>query len=807
MNQLKIAFKLPLMVVAIALVAGASVGLGAYMISSAIVTRQAEQRLSAAAENAGTVLSAYLADVGKDLTLFAGRADTASAIDQLSAAVHGMQANGDSAALMQNAYITQNPHPAGERLLLDGSTLLPEYDRVHASVHPDLRNLLLIRGYYDIFLFDTDLNNVYTVYKEADFATNFMAGGGPWSDSDLGKVARAALASPTGTIVLSDFLPYAPSAGVPASFMATPVYRNGVVDGVIAVQLPSQRIDDVLARVRGLGDSGEVFLIGAGGMVHNDSPLTEEQDAGNLALQGDVITAALDGVKAQGNIEHHEGVSYAAAAEPLQFAGVDWALVALESRAEIEAPANGLRNTLLIIGGLMLAIAAATSLVFSRTVTRPISRLTKAMSDIAQDRLDQAVPGLERADELGDMAEAVEVFRNNGLQMHDLRAAELDMGEERAQQVQVIRALQRDIGVVVAAAIDGDFSQRLATSQPDADLRQLAGNVNALVQSVDSGLKETGMVLAALARAELGERMTGSYKGAFDQLKADTNAVADRLSEIIGQLRGTSGSLRTATGEILSGANDLSERTTRQAATIEQTSAAIEQLSRTVLENANQADAASAQAHAVSTDAEASGGVMGQANQAMERITQSSAKISNIIGLIDDIAFQTNLLALNASVEAARAGDAGKGFAVVAVEVRRLAQSAASASADVKLLVEQSAAEVQGGSRLVDEATKRLVAVQHAIKSNAGLMQNIAQASRAQSSAIDEVTIAVRQMDEMTQHNAALVEETNAAIEQTESQARELDRVIGVFTFGRGKTVSNGPAADGRFARRQAAQG
>ena len=174
---------------------------------------------------------------------------------------------------------------------------------------------------------------------------------------------------------------------------------------------------------------------------------------------------------------------------------------------------------------------------------------------------------------------------------------------------------------------------------------------------------------------------------------------------------------------------------------------------------------------------------MTEATGAMERITSSSAKISNIIGLIDDIAFQTNLLALNASVEAARAGDAGKGFAVVAVEVRRLAQSAASASSDVKVLIEQSATEVAGGSRLVAEAAGKLSAILEGIRENSLVMEGIARDSKEQASSIDEVNVAVRQMDEMTQHNAALVEETNAAIEQTEGQAGELDRIVDIFVI------------------------
>ena len=174
---------------------------------------------------------------------------------------------------------------------------------------------------------------------------------------------------------------------------------------------------------------------------------------------------------------------------------------------------------------------------------------------------------------------------------------------------------------------------------------------------------------------------------------------------------------------------------------------------------------------------------MSQANQAMERISASSAKISNIIGMIDDIAFQTNLLALNASVEAARAGEAGKGFAVVAVEVRRLAQNAAEASSEVKALIEQSGEEVAGGTRLVAAAAGKLNDMLDAIKTNAAQMQDIARDSREQASSIEEVNTGVRQMDEMTQHNAALVEQTNAAIEQTEARAAELDRIVDVFTL------------------------
>ena len=313
----------------------------------------------------------------------------------------------------------------------------------------------------------------------------------------------------------------------------------------------------------------------------------------------------------------------------------------------------------------------------------------------------------------------------------------------------------------------------------------------------ESILNELTGSLARMAEGDLGGRIDTAFTGQYETLRQAFNQTLDKLDGIVRGLSSASATLRTATAEILSGANDLSSRTTKQAATIEETSAAVEQLSHAVAENAKRAATASTKARKVSQNATESGTVMGDATSAMAAIEASSGKISNIIGMIDDIAFQTNLLALNASVEAARAGDAGKGFAVVAVEVRRLAQSAASASSDVKSLIESSAREVRTGAQLVGKAAEGLHDILSGAEESAVLIDAIARENRQQSGAQDEIAVAVRQMDEMTQHNAALVEQTNAAIEQTEAQAGELDRIVAVFK------VAESPAASA-FPRRRA---
>ena len=440
-----------------------------------------------------------------------------------------------------------------------------------------------------------------------------------------------------------------------------------------------------------------------------------------------------------------------------------------------------------IIAGLIGAVVlgAVSALGIGASISKPITNLTDAMRSIAGGDLTSEILGVERRDEVGDMARATLVFRDNGLKVAEMTQAEARrLVDDKASRAKMMGELQSAFGVVVDAAIAGDFSGRVPANFPDAEINSLAGSVNNLVQTVDTGLAETSTVLSAIAGAELDQRITGHYQGAFGRLKDDTNAVAEKLTEIVTQLKDTSRTLKNATGEILSGANDLSERTTKQAATIEETSAAVEQLSTTVMQNSKRAQEASVSTGDVAKTAEHSGSIMADATIAMERITTSSSQISNIIGMIDDIAFQTNLLALNASVEAARAGEAGAGFAVVAIEVRRLAQSSAQASSEIKVLIQQSATEVQSGSKLVVDASSKLQTMLAAVRVNRSLMEGIARDSQEQASALGEVTTAVRQMDEMTQHNAALVEEINAAIEQTESQATELDRIVNIFTLG-----------------------
>ncbi len=566
--------------------------------------------------------------------------------------------------------------------------------------------------------------------------------------------------------------------------------EDGRLEKIEAKAMPKFRNHDLIDTIgRVTGDTATLFVFDAEKQDFVRKSTTIVDDKGEriletpLAKDGPAYPVVLAGGTYQGEAQIL-GVPFYAIYSPIKnLADEVIGLVYVGiPKAEIDAVAADGLKLLALVGVLAMLVIGALAVFAASRLTRPIPRLSMSMKLLAEGELDRPVPYVGLRNEIGEMARNVEVFRANALKVQELTEDErIALETRRAERAEMMQTLQQSFGDVVEAATGGDFSRRVDAQFADSELNRLAGSVNALVGTVEAIFDDAGSALASIANSDLTYRMSGEYGGALGKLRDDTNQVTERLAEMVSTLKQASGALKTATGEILSGANDLSERTTRQAATIEETSAAMTQLADTVRANAEKADDARHVAEEVTRTAEQGGAVMQQANVAMERITQSSAKISNIIGLIDDIAFQTNLLALNASVEAARAGEAGKGFAVVAVEVRRLAQSAAQASSEVKVLIEQSGAEVKGGTKLVAEAAHKLEAMMEAARRSNTLMTAIAGESQRQAGSIDEVNAAVRQLDEMTQHNAALVEEINAAIEQTEAQAGEVDGIAEVF--------------------------
>nr|WP_314899608.1 methyl-accepting chemotaxis protein [uncultured Deefgea sp.] len=362
---------------------------------------------------------------------------------------------------------------------------------------------------------------------------------------------------------------------------------------------------------------------------------------------------------------------------------------------------------------------------------------------------------------------------------------------DRTQEV----AVEGEVGSLVDAAVNGDFTKRVDPTGKEGFMLKLAEGMNQLVASNEAGLNDVARVLGALAQGDLTQQITADYRGLLGQLKDDCNTTTARLAEIVTNIKEAASTINVASQEIAAGNSNLSSRTEQQAASLEETASSMEELTSTVKQNAENARQANQLAIGASDIAVKGGDVVGQVVSTMADINDSAKKIVDIISVIDGIAFQTNILALNAAVEAARAGEQGRGFAVVASEVRNLAQRSAGAAKEIKTLIGDSVLKVEAGSKLVDQAGNTMQDVVGAVRRVTDIMSEISAASSEQSAGIEQVNQAITTMDENTQQNAALVEEAAAAAESLEDQANNLTQTVGIFKLVAGQQVSRSAVA------------
>jgi methyl-accepting chemotaxis protein len=432
-----------------------------------------------------------------------------------------------------------------------------------------------------------------------------------------------------------------------------------------------------------------------------------------------------------------------------------------------------------------LLIGIVMAWLIGRNISRPIDAITGMMNRLSGGDLSVALPYQERQDEVGEMARAVAVFKGNA---EEKIVLERQQDEERARFAAEREAqeqrFEQAIGQVVAAAAEGDLSRRVELSGLSGVMQRVGQSVNDMIARTNAVTSQLAEVTGALSDGDLTKQVGGDYHGVFGRLKDSANGMAERLRDFARRLAENAEAVKTASAEISSGSQDLAQRTESQAASIEETAASMHEITTTVKQNADNAQAANQLAVAARDTAEKGGSVVGDAVTAVTQIEQSAQKISDIVGLIDEIAFQTNLLALNASVEAARAGEAGKGFAVVAQEVRALAQRSANASKDIKALITESNAQVKTGASLVGRTGQSLTEIVTAIKKVSDIVAEIAAASREQATGLEQVNTAVGSMDEMTQRNGALVEQTSASAQALANQAAELATLVRFFRLG-----------------------
>ncbi|WP_427789415.1 methyl-accepting chemotaxis protein [Brevundimonas diminuta] len=419
------------------------------------------------------------------------------------------------------------------------------------------------------------------------------------------------------------------------------------------------------------------------------------------------------------------------------------------ARAAAKASAFTQAYVAFAIGGVLaLGIAMAAALWLIGALSRPVEAMTRAMGRLADGDLNIAIPAVGRRDEIGRMADAVLTFKQNA--------------EEKVR-------LEADAETIRLAA----EADRQAQAERDAEAARQQARV---VDGVAKGLER-------LSGGQLAFRLNDPFAPEYEALRTDFNAAMDRLQGVMRVIVERAAAIGASAREISQASDDLSRRTEQQAASLEETAAALEQITATVARSAEGAIEAGGVVRGARSEAVEGQAVVGRAIAAMGAIEQSSNQIGAIIGVIDEIAFQTNLLALNAGVEAARAGDAGRGFAVVASEVRALAQRSASAAKEIKTLISESSRQVGAGVALVGDTGQALERIAGQIERLTLIAEEIAASSQEQSSGLQQVNIAVNQMDQVTQQNAAMVEQSTAASHALASDAAEMDRMMGQFAL------------------------
>lgn len=721
-------FKLPAMIVGFCLTITAVLQVTIYMEVHRTALSDKAAQLALVAEQRSDALQMWFDRVEQDIRLVGASPATADAIERLSTAFNGI--DGDPRAILQKAYLDDNPHPPGERQKLVEVAGELSFFRQHAVFHPFFDDVRQQRGFYDVFLFDLAGNAIYTTVKEPDFAANFATGS--LAETGLGQVYLAALDGTPGEVHMSDFEPYSPSNDVPAGFAATPVANtNGRLIGVVAVQLPLDGLGTIMQDPEGLGETGEAYLVGSD---------LRARSASRFEGRFDVLDP-LDGLL------HHEdlgskvemlhqevtlqsGANGFAQTRQVKTPSGDWLLVVDREMSEVMASSNHALRLMLNIGAVGAITVLAAGILMARAVTRPIARVNSAVLRVADGDLTSDVPETERSDELG----------------------------------------------VIARSLDGLREKLAASALTERERERLQAEQALVVEALS-------LALQSLAAGDLSKPITDPFADDYDMLRRDYNQTVETLGGTIAQMVDASSNIRARSTEISRASEDLSNRTENQAATLEQTAAALDQLTASVKSAADGARQVESIVQQARAEAEQSAAVVQGAVAAMIEIRKSSDHISQIIGVIDDIAFQTNLLALNAGVEAARAGDAGRGFAVVASEVRALAQRSSTAAKEIKTLIGASTQHVGRGVEQVDRTGEALSTIVNRVAHILTLVSDIAAGAGEQSTGLAEINIGVTQLDQVTQQNAAMVEEATAASHDLHNEASRLADLVEHFVI------------------------
>lgn len=490
-----------------------SVGVASFISARNNASDMAHKKVLELMEARGHEIKTYLKTLEKDLRVVSESPTTIDAMKNFTTA-YRLFGNGASAKL-QHAYIENNPNPPGEKEKLDIAETGTEYDRFHKMYHPWYRKLLEEHHYYDVFLINKQGDLVYSVSKELEYATNVNTG--KWKDTDLGNAFRAAMKSEKpGSISFFDFKAYGPSNGAAASFIATPIFDQGEKIGALVYQMPVEIINELTNDIQGLGQTGEIMLIGEDGYFRNDSKFTKENDILKTRIDNAAIREAIKGKIGRTLDSSYRGMELYYVAEPFNFEGVKWVLAVAESDAEIMQPVNKMGQQMLYITLVLLVLAGVVGVFFSRSIVKSITQLVDLMTELAEGNLEIKLPGVHLKDEIGDMYRAVQVFRDNARERRELH-------KENAEKNKAIVAREQKVSALIEM-----FRKNIGSAI--GSLNQNAGDMKSTVAVISDAAKATSsQAETASTASEYSSQNVQAVSAASEELSASINEISSQI--------------------------------------------------------------------------------------------------------------------------------------------------------------------------------------------------------------------------------------------------------------------------------------
>lgn len=761
-------------------IASIFIGASAYYIASGKSKEAITDAILSPLQERARRLEALGDSIESDLRFVIGMRDVGSSVGQLSKALAGAEENSDLATIRKS--IAEAGLSADDDLISAGGEGMSRFSTQHKLFHPTMRAFVKSQNYSDLYLVNSDGIVVYSVNKQSDFLAGLE--GENVAETGLKRAYEQAKTLSAGEFVFEPFSRYEPSDNAVSGFIAMPIFaaaRFGLPEtfqGVLALRITEASLREaILAGDK--NDPVQSYIVDQSGMLMTDVPLTSANDA--LLGMVEVSKEHTDGLSTYfgTGIRNEPSVI---SAKNANFLGQSMTVLSEETVSHANSSIVELRNGMLKSTIPAVLFIAGLAWVIGRSLAAPVEAINAAMETLKDGDLEAAVPGTERGDEIGSMARTTEQFRrklSDAENTQQLQQAKDKADEE--QRMHMLNELEQNVGAVVHAVVAGDFEKRVVVSFDDEILNNLGDGVNGICDVIRSFIAEVESTLEMFSNGDLTARMSGEFSGRFAEVRDHINETGDSLSELVNGIKKTGGEMTNSIVQVADGSVDLARRAEEQAVSLQETAATMDKISSTVQQNAKNALKAEALASETNERATKGQGVVKEAVLAMSEIESSSQKITDIISVIDAIAFQTNLLALNAAVEAARAGDAGKGFAVVASEVRTLAQRASEAAKDISSLINISSQKVTDGVELVNATGYSLNEISQSISEFSETISDISQASQEQSMGVTEISSSISRMDDMTQNNASLADSSASAAKSLTGYSDSLSKMIAVF--------------------------